>query len=81
MKKGNSQTFRALLLVHYRERRVLAHCSLIVPVWLSSSSKPEIKVLVNAVLDAESDATFILKDICDELNTETQPTSFRLRPS
>ena len=78
MKKGNLQTFRGLLLVHYRERRVLAHRSMIVPVWLSSSSKPETEILVNAVIDTESDATFTLKEICEQLNTETQPTRFRL---
>ena len=52
--------------------------SMIVPVWLSSSSKPEKEVPVYAILDTQSDATFILNDICDQLGAETQPTKLRL---
>ena len=52
--------------------------SMIVPVWLSSLSKPGKEVLVYAILDTQSDATFILKETCDELGAETQPTKFRL---
>ena len=52
--------------------------SMIVPVWLSSLSKPDKEVLVYAILDTQSDATFILKEICEELDTETQPTKLRL---
>ena len=51
---------------------------MIVPVWLSLSSQPETELLVNAVLDTESDATFILKEICEELNTDTHSSKFRL---
>ena len=42
--------------------------SMIVPVWLSSSSRPEKEELVYA----------ILKETCDELDAETQPTRLRL---
>ena len=73
MKKGKSQKFRALLPVHYRERRVLVNdvsCMAIIIV--------QADVLVNAVWDTESDSTFILKEICEEHNTETQPTRLRL---
>ena len=52
--------------------------SMIVPVWLSSSLKPEKEVPVYAILDTQSDATFILKEICDQLGAETQPTKLRL---
>ena len=55
-----------------------ASTSMIVPVWLSSLSKPEKEVLVYAILDTQSDATFILKETCDELDAETQPTKLRL---
>lgn len=47
--------------------------SMIVPVWLSSSSRPETEVL-----DTQSDATFISKGTCDELDAETQPTKLWL---
>ena len=52
--------------------------SMIVPVWLSSSSRPDKELLVYAILDTQSDATFILKEICDELGAETGPTKLRL---
>ena len=55
-----------------------ASTSMIVPVWLSSASKPDKEVLVYAILDTQSDATFILKETCDELEAETQPTKLRL---
>ena len=51
---------------------------MIVPVWLSSLSKPDKEVLVYTILDTQSDATFILKETCNELNAETQPTKLRL---
>ena len=52
--------------------------SMIVPVWLSSLSKPDKEALVYAILDTQSDATFVLKETCEELNAETQPTKLRL---
>ena len=50
--------------------------SMIVPVWLSSSRSNE-EVLAYAILDTQSDATFILKEICDDLDVEMQPTKLR----
>ena len=47
---------------------------MIVSVWLSSSKKPEEEVLVYATLDTQSDSTFILKETCDELDADKQPT-------
>jgi len=53
-----------------------ANTSMIVPVWLSSLSKPNKEVYT--ILDTQSNATFILKETCDELDAETQPTMLRL---
>ena len=52
--------------------------SMIVPVWLSASSRPDNELLVYAILDTQSDATFILKETSDELGAETEPTKLRL---
>ena len=52
--------------------------SMIVPVWLSASSRPDNELLVYAILDTQSDATFILKETFDELGAETEPTKLRL---
>ena len=51
--------------------------SMIFPVWLSSLRSNE-EVLAYAILDTQSNATFILKEICDDLNVEMQPTKLRL---
>ena len=45
--------------------------SMIVPIWLSSSRSNK-EVLAYAILDTQSNATFILKEICDDV--EMQPT-------
>ena len=37
-------------------------CSMIVPVWLSHCNKPEVERFVYALLDTQSDITFILED-------------------
>lgn len=42
-------------------------CAMIVPVWLSHIENPDAERLVYALLDTQSDTTFILKDTCDEL--------------
>ena len=52
--------------------------SMIVPVWLSSSKRPEAEVLVYAILDTQSDSTFVLKETCDELDADKQATKLRL---
>ena len=52
--------------------------SMIVPVWLSSSNRPEAEVLVYAILDTQSDSTFVLRETCDELDTDKQLTKLRL---
>ena len=52
--------------------------SMIVPVWLSSSKRPDAEVLVYAILDTQSDSTFVLKETCDELDADKQPTKLRL---
>ena len=51
---------------------------MIVPVWLSTSSRPDKEVLVYAMLDNQSDATFVLDEVCSELSAEAEPTKLRL---
>lgn len=43
------------------------HTSTIIPVWVSSTSEPEHEVLVYALLDTQSDTTFILKETAEAL--------------
>ncbi|XP_057694061.1 uncharacterized protein LOC130917030 [Corythoichthys intestinalis] len=53
--------------------------SSIVPVLVSSSLEPQREVLTYAILDQQSDATFILEDLLDNLNVESaQPATLKL---
>ena len=51
---------------------------MIVPVYLSHQDRPESEVLVYALLDTQSDTTFIHDDICDELGLEGSKTKLLL---
>ena len=51
---------------------------MIVPVWLSSSNRPEGEVLLYAILDTQNDYTFMLKETYDERDAHKQPTKLRL---
>ncbi|KAJ8409951.1 hypothetical protein AAFF_G00209920 [Aldrovandia affinis] len=52
--------------------------SSIVPVLMSSSEEPQREVLTYALLDTQSDSTFILEDLLEELNVDTQPVQLKL---
>lgn len=54
------------------------HTSSIVPVWVSSASRPEREVLVYALLDTQSDTTFILEETARALHTKTEPVQLKL---
>jgi len=52
--------------------------SSIVPVLVSSIQEPHRKVLTYAILDTQSDSTFILEDVLDKLNVDAQPVKLKL---
>ncbi|XP_055056153.1 uncharacterized protein [Misgurnus anguillicaudatus] len=52
--------------------------STIIPVWLSTTSNPEHEVLVYALLDSQSDTTFILQEKADALVTEREQVQLKL---
>ncbi len=52
--------------------------SSIVPVIISTVEEPKREVLTYALLDTQSDSTFILEDLLDDLNADTQPVQLRL---
>lgn len=49
------------------------HTSTIIPVWVSTTSEPDREVLVYALLDTQSDTTFILEETTKALNTKKEP--------
>lgn len=52
--------------------------SMIVPVWISSASQPTKEQLVYALLDIQSDSTFIEREVSDELQPNTFPVQLKL---
>jgi len=52
--------------------------SSIVPVFISTVEKPQKKILTYALLDTQSDSTFILNDFLDELQVSSQSVKLRL---
>lgn len=52
--------------------------SSIIPVWVTSTKQPDQEVLVYALLDTQSDTTFILDHVAQDLNTNKENVSLRL---
>lgn len=50
----------------------------VLPVWVSSVGRPEREKLVYALLDTQSDSTFIDEKICEELCVPTNPIKLKL---
>jgi hypothetical protein len=53
-------------------------CSMIIPVYLSSSDDPDNECLVYALLDTQSDTTFVLEETGESLNATSEPTRLKL---
>lgn len=65
------------VMSHTSTQRVSATSS-IVPVFVSSVQEPQRKILTYALLDTQSDSTFVLEDILDKLNVDVQPVKLKL---
>ena len=52
--------------------------SMIVPVYLSSKSNPDSEKLVYALLDTQSDTTFVVESAADSINAKYSPTSLQV---
>lgn len=52
--------------------------SSILPVWVSSTKQPDQELLVYALLDTQSDTTFILDEVAQDLNTNKENVSLPL---
>ncbi|KAL5011234.1 hypothetical protein ScPMuIL_011683 [Solemya velum] len=52
--------------------------AMIVPMYLSSKNEPENEILVYALLDTQSDTTFILSETSEKLNASYESTRLRL---
>ncbi|KAJ8017937.1 hypothetical protein HOLleu_44344 [Holothuria leucospilota] len=62
-------------VTHLNGTKEISKSSLIVPVWLSHCDSPENEILTYALLDTQSDTTFVLDEVSEELGlvgTETK---------
>ncbi|XP_057700916.1 uncharacterized protein LOC130921262 [Corythoichthys intestinalis] len=68
--------------VHTAMSHALVHrasaTSSIVPVFLSSEKEPQKEILTYALLDTQSDSTFVLESLVKELDVTTRPLQLRL---
>lgn len=60
-------------------QNVDTHTSTIIPVWVSSMAEPNREVLVYALLDTQSDTTFILEETAKVLNARSEPVQLKLQ--
>ncbi|XP_077393414.1 uncharacterized protein LOC144030741 [Festucalex cinctus] len=52
--------------------------SMVVPVWVSSKTDPNVEKLVYALLDTQSDTTFINQNVSDSLSAQKHPVKLKL---
>ncbi len=52
--------------------------SMIVPVWISSTSTPEKEILVYALLDTQSSNTFVDQEVCERIGAISEPVKLKL---
>ena len=64
--------------VSLNNQSTLSKCSAIVPVYVSHCDDPSKEILVYALLDTQSDTTFILEKTCDELGVKGREVKLSL---
>ena len=65
-------------VTHFTESNGGLKSSMIVPVWVSHENRPETEKLVYAILDTQSDVSFILDSTQDALGVQGIPTKLHL---
>ncbi len=75
--KGSEETQK--VVTHSLRQNAHARVSsMIIPVWIASADKPNREILTYAMLDTQSDSTFILSDLATELNAKSQSVKLKL---
>ena len=68
--EGQSSQPPTEIKVHLAQKGGTNKCSMIVPVWLSRIDKPDKETLVYALLDSQSDSSFVLEKTKEELSLD-----------
>ncbi len=74
----NHASLQTHTVVSHASTQRASATSSIVPVLVSSIKEPHREVLTYAILDTQSDSTFVLEDVLDKLNVDTQPVKLKL---
>ncbi len=74
----NHASLQTHTVVSHASTQRASATSSIVPVLVSSIQEPHREVLTYAILDTQSDSTFVLEDVLDKLNVDTQPVKLKL---
>lgn len=65
-------------VTHFNGIKEISKSSLIIPVWLSHLDSPEREILTYALLDTQSDTTFVLDSVCEGLGLTGSETKLLL---
>lgn len=60
------------------QERNSTHTSSIIPVYVSTTDEPRKKILVYALIDTQSDTTFILKDTAETLDIRKEHVKLKI---
>ena len=63
---------------HLNDTGNTSKSSMIVPVWVSHCDSPDREMLTYALLDTQSDTTFILDEVCNDLDVEGRAANLSL---
>lgn len=76
--QGNSPETATAMLLNVARSEQSVSTSMIVPVWLSTTTNPLKEKLVYALLDTQSDTVFINQDVTHELQADVCPVKLKL---
>ena len=69
-----TETISNRVIVHEETMQTAA----IIPVWLSSTTQPAREILVYALLDSQSDTTFVLNNVAERLEADKEQVKLKL---
>lgn len=76
--QGTTEETATTLSLSVATKDPSTNTSMIVPVWVSSVSNPDMERLVYALLDTQSDTVFIDQKVSNSLLTKTHPVRLKL---
>ena len=76
--EGNKAASAVAATLHTNSHKESSMTSTILPVWVSTKGNPQQEKLVYAILDTQSNTTFVNETICEDLHPHSEPVKLRL---